>query len=370
VSTQPAAAPLRWRLVVGNLLVLLTALAVTWLVATFAGPSLFRDHVNDSGQIPLAILDRAEHAFHVANLLQVLLASAIAIVLSIAAGWLLTRSLSRSVAQMAAAAASIAKGDYAARLPLSQPSREFQTLAAAFNDMAATVQRTEATRRRMLRDLAHELRTPIATVDGYLEAIDDGVEVPDAATIALLRAQMSRLTRLADDIGDVSMADEHSLRVERRPVRVMDLVDEAVRASRPAYLDKGVGLRLAAPVEGWIDADAVRLGQVLSNVLNNALRHTPAGGDVVVSADTTANRVQISVTDTGEGVPSEHLPFVFERFYRAQPASGQHNQGSGVGLTICRAIVATHSGTVGLESAGPGRGATVRITLPRSPDPR
>jgi two-component system sensor histidine kinase BaeS len=359
-------ATLRTRLVVGNLVLIATALAVTWTVATVAGPPLFRDHIEqDQDQaLPPGLLDRAEQAFHIANLLQVLLATAIAGALTVGLSLLITRPVSRTITAMAATSARVAHGDYTARLVPGRASREVHTLAGTINTLATRIQNTEATRRRMLTDLAHEMRTPLATIDGYLEAIRDGIEPADPPTIAILRGQLQKLVRLADDINAVSAADEHRLTLAIRPTPVDEIIEDAAESLRPAYSAKGVTLRVTRAPGTLVDADPARIGQVLINVLNNALRHTPSGGQVDIDTGTGPVTTEITIRDTGEGIPPEHLPYLFERFYRAHPSGHHRDQGSGVGLTISRAIVAAHAGSIAVESPEFGPGAIVRIKLP------
>lgn len=359
--TRPAPS-LRTRLVIGNLALIATALAVTWGVATVAGPPLFRDHIEAGHDLPTSFLDRAEQAFHVANLLQTLLATLLALVLTIAASLLISRTVSARIGEITTLTADIAAGNYATRLPQRRTSRELDILTTAVNDMAAKLQHTEATRRRLLTDLAHELRTPIATIDGYLEAIQDGVERADPETIELLRRQVRRLTRLADDVRAVSAADESRLRIERRRMPVDELTRHAAQVAQPSYAAKNVTLQLLADSNATVVADPARLEQVLTNVLNNALRHTPTGGTVTVSTSAAGKDLTLAIADTGEGIDRAHLPHLFERFYRAHPRDDE--QGSGVGLTISRAIVAAHDGSITIDSPGPGRGTTVIIKLP------
>ncbi|GAA5180481.1 HAMP domain-containing sensor histidine kinase [Rugosimonospora acidiphila] len=360
---QPPAT-LRTRLVVGNLVLIAAALAVTWTVATVAGPPLFRDHIEQDQALPPGLLDRAEQAFHIANLLEVLLATAIAAVLTVGLSLLITRPVSRTITAMAATSARLAHGDYAARLVPGRASREVHTLAGTINGLATKIQNTEATRRRMLTDLAHEMRTPLAAIDGYLEAICDGIETADAPTIAILRGQLQKLVRLADDINAVSAADEHRLALAIRPTPVVEIIESAAESLRPAYSAKGVTLRVAGAPDTPVNADPARIGQVLINVLNNALRHTPPGGQVAIDTATGPATTEITIRDTGEGIPPEHLPYLFERFYRAHSSRQHDDQGSGVGLTISRAIVTAHAGSIAVESPGSGHGATVRIKLP------
>ncbi len=359
---------LRARLVFGATALIATALAVTFAVAALVGPPLFRDHIKQGQPLPVDVLNRAEQAYHVANLLEMILAVLLALVLAFVGSVFITRTVSARVAAMASAAARLAEGEYATRLAESRTSQELDTLVTAFNRMADKIQQTEFTRRRLLTDVAHELRTPLSTLDGYLEAIEDGVEVTDADTIALLRGQVNRMTRLADDIAAVSAADEHRIRLDLRSERIETLARDAAQAARPAFLDADVRLDVVAAADCSITVDAVRIGQVLSNLLNNALRHTPAGGQVTVTTTVTPATAEIAVQDTGEGIAPQHLPHLFERFYRAHPVSDSSAQGSGVGLTISRAILAAHGGTISAASAGAGRGTTVRIVLPRRSD--
>lgn len=359
--TRPAPT-LRARLVLGNLVLILIALGATWAVVTLAGPPLFRDHINHGSNFSAAALDRAEQAFHIVNLLEVLLASILALALTVAANQFISRTISSRIGEITAGTADIAAGNYATRLQVRRTSRELDELATSVNEMAATLQHTEATRRRLLTDIAHELRTPIATIDGYLEAIEDGVEAADSQTIALLRRQVGRLTRLADDLRAVSAADEQRLRIERSAVPADDLLRELGQVAQPKFAAKNVGLQVNADSDVTVFADRVRLEQVLINVLNNALRHTPTGGRVTVDARAAGDQLSIRVADTGEGIERTHLPHVFERFYRAHVRDDE--QGSGVGLTISRAIVAAHAGTITVDSPGVGRGTTVTITLP------
>jgi signal transduction histidine kinase len=353
---------LRTRLWLGSLALVVTALAITWAVATVAGPPLFRDHIDHRSDLSAATLDRVEKAFHIANLLEILLASVLALALTLAASVLISRTISARIGEITTLTADVAAGNYATRLPQRRTSRELDTLASAVNEMATTLQHTEATRRRLLTDIAHELRTPIATIDGYLEGIEDGIEVADTQTIALLRRQIRRLSRLAEDLREVSAADEQRLRIERSAMPVNELAEQVAQVVQPRFAAKGVELQLRADSNAVVLADPARLEQVLTNVLNNALRHTPAGGTVTVSTRNAGRTLFLEVADTGEGIERAHLPHLFERFYRAHTRDDE--QGSGVGLTISRAIIAAHGGTITVDSPGTDRGTTVTITLP------
>lgn len=258
-------------------------------------------------------------------------------------------------------------GHYHARAAVSGAGPELDTLAETFNNMATRLERTEDTRRRLLADLAHELRTPIATIGAYLEALEDHVVTWNQDTASVLRDQTARLTRLANDIDDVSLAEEGRITLDRNPQAVADLIFAAAVGSRDSFAAKGVNLLAdtASAAGLMVDVDRERLAQVLANLLGNALRHTPAGGTVTVTAAAGHPGVRITVTDTGDGITPEQLVHVFERFYRGDAARDRHHKGSGIGLTISKALIDAHGGTLTAQSDGPGHGATFTMTIPR-----
>jgi signal transduction histidine kinase len=235
--------------------------------------------------------------------------------------------------------------------------------------MAADLERVEVTRTRMLGDLAHEMRTPVATLDAYLEGIQDGVVPADVETVAMLRDQVARLSRLGEDVALVTTAEEGRLGLRRVPVPVGQIVSTALAQAAARYAAKGVALEhTVTEVAGRtvLDADMDRMAQVLTNLLDNALRHTPAGGRVRVTAERAGAGVRISVADTGAGIAPENLAHVFERFYRADAARDRGHGGSGVGLAIVRSITRAHGGSVSAASAGVGQGAVFTVELPVS----
>lgn len=243
---------------------------------------------------------------------------------------------------------------------------EFTEMISAFNRMASELDETEHTRKRLLSDLAHEMRTPVATVDGYLEAMLDGVAGPDAETLTMLREQTDRLKRLAEDISLVSSAEEHRLSMETRVISVADLIGVAQGQAHSSYAAHDVALRIDEKSEGAVLlGDRDRLSQVLTNLLNNALRHTESGDQVILRAGSNSGTVFLSVEDSGHGLAPEHVPYLFERFYRVDTARDRAHGGSGIGLAIVRSIVEAHGGNVRAESDGPGHGALFTVVLPR-----
>lgn len=352
------------RLFAAQVLVLLAGALTLGVVAGAVGPAIFHDHLRQvPGHVDAEAARHVEEAYASASGLSLGVAVVAALVAALAVSAYVARRVAQPVGQLADASTDVAKGHYGVRVAAPGLGREFDTVVAAFNAMAARLADVEATRRRLLADLGHELRTPLATIEAYVDAAEDGVAVADEDTWAVLRTQTTRLRRLAEDIAAISRAEE--LDLHRRPVPVAGLVGGAVAAARPRYAAKGVSLRERIEVEdAWVDADPERIAQVLGNLLDNALRHTPAGGLVTVAVDQDPSGVRFTVTDTGEGIPTEHLPHVFERFYRADVARDRGRGGSGIGLAIVWAIVTQHGGRAAAESEGPGTGATFTVVLP------
>jgi signal transduction histidine kinase len=280
-----------------------------------------------------------------------------------------SRRIATPVADLAAAAGRVAAGGYDTRVPDPGLGPEFAALADGFNTMAARLAGTERVRQRMLADLAHELRTPIASIEATAEAIADGVLSADATTCATLTDQAARLGRLVADIAAVSHAEERGLYSAPHPCAPGDLAAASVAAIQPRYAAKGVRLDLTRAGDApTVTADADRLGEALTNLLDNALRHTPTGGTVTVAV-TRGERLgrpvaRLTVTDTGDGFDPVEADRLTERFYRADAARTRAGAGSGIGLTITKAIVTAHGGTLSASSAGAGQGATFQITLP------
>ena len=346
--------------------------AVTFvLVALAAGPPLFRTHIRDAlGTVTPAVSRHLDDAFATAAGISIGIGTAAALLTAAAVSLLVTRRLSRPIRALGAAADQVAAGDYAARVTPPRLGPELDTLTGAFNAMATALAATEATRRRLLADAAHELRTPLATLDAYLEGLADGVRAPGQETWDVLAGQTARLRRLADDIAVVSRAEEGQLPLHPVPIAPNRLVTTAVQAARPGYDHQGVKLTTRlAPQLPSLAADPDRLAQVLAGLLSNALRHTPPGGQVTVSTEAAGPGVTITVTDTGDGIAAGHLPHIFERFYRADTARDRAHGGSGIGLTIARALIAAHGGALTAASDGVGTGARFTITLPATNAP-
>ncbi|MBC7443765.1 MAG: HAMP domain-containing histidine kinase [Ramlibacter sp.] len=283
----------------------------------------------------------------------------------IAAGFVaaaVTGRLLRPLNAVRAATKLIAAGKYGGRVPVpSEP--ELAALATDVNTLAQALADTESRRTRLLGEVAHEMRTPLTVLDGYVEGLIDGVFTANPATFASLSDELRRLHRLSDDLSSLSRAEEQ--RLDLHPVTA-DLADLARRAASrllPQFEDSGVTLNIDADTAVPVQVDPDRINQVLTNLLGNALHATPTGGTITITARGAGGRGEVMVTDTGVGLAAEDTDRVFERFYRV-PGQARRSAGSGIGLTIAREIARGHGGDITASSAGQGRGASFAVTLP------
>jgi signal transduction histidine kinase len=240
-------------------------------------------------------------------------------------------------------------------------------VAQAFNEMTVALGESERQRQNMVADVAHELRTPLTVVQGNLRAILDDVYDLDKAEISRLYDETRLLSRLVDDLRELALADAGQLRLNARPTDLVRVIRSTVENLAPAAEAEGLTLSARIP-EGLpaVQADPDRVAQVLRNLLVNALRHTPSGGSVTVTAVPSDSAVEIAVADTGEGIAAEDLPRVFERFWRADPARARTGS-TGLGLSVAQSLVEAQGGRIWAEST-PGRGSTFRFTLPLAGD--
>jgi len=288
---------------------------------------------------------------------------ALSVVVGLIGGAIIGRVVSRPIGDLVKAARHIGAGDRSVRAPL-RGSREMKELATSFNMMTADLQRAELLRNNLMADVSHELRSPLTALEGNLRAVLDHVYTLDEAEVANLYGQTRHLIRIVNDLRELSLAENHQLRLEKQPTDVNALIAETVQAIEPLATDKGVQLidRVEALPEVLIDP--VRIRQVLFNLLSNSLRHTPAGGSITVSGTVGDKDVCLAVQDTGEGLTAEQQASVFDRFYRGDKSRSRESGGTGLGLAIVKAIVEAHGGHVEAQSEGIGRGSTFSIFLP------
>jgi two-component system sensor histidine kinase BaeS len=272
------------------------------------------------------------------------------------------RRLVRPILTLTTAAQRMAAGDRTARVP-TRGNDEVTRLGNAFNAMAESIETSDQQHRALVNDVAHELRTPLANVRSHLDAAEDGVVTLDAALIRSLQEESDLLERLVSDLHDLALADAGMLRIHHEERDAADLATQAVAAHRALADTSGVDLRVHTPQPVPVRADPVRLRQALGNLVTNAVTHTPAGGSVNVAVARKDGSVLITVTDTGRGIAPQHLPHVFDRFYRADPSRSRTTGGSGLGLAITKHLVEAHHGGVDVTST-PGEGSVFTIHLP------
>lgn len=313
--------------------------------------------LDDPGQAFLAAVQRA-----------LLLAAIAAVALALVAGLLVSRRLTSPLRRLTGAASAIAAGDLSQRVD-TVGEDELAELGRTFNGMAASLEDAETLRQHVMADVAHELRTPLTVIQGNLQAMLDGVYPLDQAQIAGLYDETRLLTRLVDDLRDLALAEAGQLRLDAQPLDLREVAQVAVANFGPPAESIGVQLDLEMDaIEAVVVGDRDRLGQIVRNLLGNALRHTPPGGSIIVRVEQSERQVRLIVKDTGSGITPEDLPYVFDRFYRADKSRSRRGGGAGLGLAIARQLALAHGGDLTVESA-PGQGATFTLTLPlASPD--
>jgi signal transduction histidine kinase len=291
-----------------------------------------------------------------------LIAGLVAAALALLLGIVLARSVTRPVRDLTAAAHAMAEGQLGQQLPVRSRD-ELGQLTAAFNRMSADLQRSNELRRQMTADIAHDLRTPLAVITGYLEGLRDGVLKPTPQRYEVLFNESRHLQRLVEDLRTLSLADAGELAILRVPESPADLLERLAQAFQQQADQQKVSLTLK--VEAGlpnINVDPERIEQVLANLVSNALRYTPEGGEIWLIGRQEAGAVVLEVQDNGAGIDPEALPHVFERFYRADES--RQDDGSGLGLAIARSVIELHGGSLTAKSAGPGQGSIFIIRFP------
>jgi signal transduction histidine kinase len=280
-------------------------------------------------------------------------------------GVIMSRTLTAPLNNLAKAAQAIGARNLSQRVE-EKGSDELIAVARSFNDMATALEQAEQLRRSLLADVAHELRTPLATLQGNLRAILDEVYPLNQTEMIRLYEHTRFLSRLVNDLHELAQAEARQLPLHRQETNLAQLVKTTAEGFRPGADEKGVILNTNLPTNSsCVQVDPARLTQVLQNLLANALRHTPQGGKITVCLEAKPEAIHLAVSDTGDGIPAEHLPHIFDRFYRSDPARSRDRGGAGLGLAIARAIVEAHGGQIKATSQGvPGQGSTFTIQLP------
>jgi signal transduction histidine kinase len=363
------------RLFISYVAVVVIGAAVAYLAVRLLAPRLFDARVgmmNGAGpgmRMGSATAAGVRSAFLSALNTALIVGVLASIAAAAAAAAAVTGRLLRPLDAVRAATRQIAAGRYEGKVPLpSEP--ELAALAGDVNTLAQALSDTETRRTRLLGEVAHEMRTPLTALDGYVEGLIDGVFAPNPDTLASLSEELRRLHRLADDLSSLSRTQEQRLELHPVDADLADLARRAAMRLSPQFEDAHIALNVRADRALPVRVDPDRITQVLTNLLGNALLATPAGGTVTVTArDVHGGEGEVVVTDSGVGLSEEDIEQVFERFYRV-PGQPRRSSGSGIGLTIARGIARAHGGDVMASSAGRGQGATFSAVLPlRSADP-
>lgn len=362
-----------WRLLPSYLLVILVAAAAAFLVGEALAPFFLRHHMNAmtaamagrGGSLAGMSSDLSE-AYRRALSQSIGWAALVAAAVSAGVALFVTTRIVTPLRDLTRASERIAGGRYSDRLDERGPG-EIGELAAAFNRMADTLQHSEERRVELLADVAHEFRTPLSNLRGYVEGLEDGVFDESASVFEAFHRQLERLAHLVDDLSLLSRVETGQLELGPEPLDAGELARAAAAPFQPDAERRGIDLRVqAAGPSTRALADRERTLQVLANLLGNAMRYTPTGGTVTLEvAPDGRDAVRFSVSDTGPGVAPEDLPNVFKRFYRGDKARSPHAGGSGIGLTIARQLVERQGGAIAVSSP-PGQGATFSFTLPRA----
>jgi two-component system, OmpR family, sensor histidine kinase BaeS len=368
---------LRWRLLVANLAVAAAGAAAVAVGVWLAAPRAFENAMGFGGMMgsggmmgggsgnaggTMDPVVRAAFGDAVGTALALGLVAAVIVAVVVAT--VLSARIARPVTEPAAASERVAHGDYSGRVPPA--TGEIGDLATSFNAMAAALEATEQRRRDLIGDVAHELRTPIASVRGYVEGLEAGVIAAGPDAWRVLDEQTARLSHLVDDLSLLWQADSRDLRLQ---VEILDgpgLLADARERHRALAAERAVSLSLGHVAPVSLLADRTRIGQVLDNLVGNALRYTPAGGRVELGLAAVGPSALITVRDDGPGLTPEQAGRVFDRFYRADPSRSREAGGSGLGLAITQSLVEAMDGSIEVASPGPGAGATFAVRLARA----
>lgn len=370
------------KLFLSYLIVILVGVAVLASATTLAVPTAFERHMaamrgimgqmmGSSAGVEADLYENYRAAAIETLALAALAATLVAVLLSV----FVSRQVVAPVRAMARASQRIAEGHYEERVLVPGEAAageldELAELALRFNQMAARLEKNETLRRQLIGDVAHELRTPLTAIQGTIEGLIDEVLPANAETLQQLHREAQRMERLVNDLHELSRVEAGAYDLKRRPIPVEALAQTLVDRLGRQFEEKGVSLQIDLPARlPPVLADEDRIGQVLLNLAGNALQYTPSGGRVCLSARQEGTMLALAISDTGIGIPAEHLPHVFDRFYRVEKSRSRAGGGSGIGLTIARHLVEAHGGRIRAESRGVGKGSTFTFTLPAADSP-
>lgn len=363
------------KLMVSYLAVAAITLLVIALSTAFAAPESFRQHMmgHAAGRqgmmqqsMSQAIDVSLEIAVRDAVNTTLLWAALAALVAAIIVSWFMSRRVVHPIRDLIAMSRYIAAGHYESRLH-KRTNDEIGDLTQSFNLMAEALAQTEATRRQLLGDVTHELKTPLASIKAYVEGLQDHILPANTDTFQLLHREASRLQRLVEDLQELSHVEAQQIKLELRRCEPQAIMGATVERMRLQFEENAIALQVdLSAITPSVYADCDRLAQILTNLLGNALQYTPSGGRVTITTADRGAEVEFGVSDTGVGLATENLDRVFQRFYRVDKSRSRTSGGSGIGLTIARHLVEAQGGRIWAVSPGPGKGSTFSFTLPKA----
>ncbi|MEN8040089.1 MAG: ATP-binding protein [Actinomycetota bacterium] len=356
---------LRTRLMLSHVLVVFVGVITVLIATAVLAPTFIGDHIDFMDSVVGPELGEQASADFESGILQglgraVFAAAVVSTIAALVVGIVASNRLIRPIDRIRSATRRLASGAYSERV---EPPHEAELAALAddVNMLASELEQTEIRRLRLIAEVAHELRTPLATIHGYMEGLTDGVFEPSNEIYLAVSRETSRLERLATDLAELSAVEEGSFPIRPEDHDLSDDVGTVTERLQPHFAAKRVDLVVADLPSMPVRGDRDRITQILTNVIGNALSHTPEGGTVTVAGAADAATVQLSVTDTGRGLTKEQMNAVFDRFYRADRSAPG---GAGIGLTIARSLARAHRGDLDVTSPGLGHGATFTLTVP------
>lgn len=363
---------LTWKLMASYLVVIVVGIVTLAMAAESAIPSAFDRHMLGMQQMMGQMGRQMDQQlgldlfsnFRAAVTEALLISSVAALVTAILVSLFVSRRVVTPIRQLMQASRHIAAGHYRERVRVASED-ELGQLARSFNQMATALEQTEALRRDLIANVAHELRTPLTSIKGFMEGLIDGVLPAQPDTYQQVYREADRLQRLVNDLQELSRVEAGAIELDLQPVALDKLIRQTAARLQPQFEEKAVELKLElSPALPRVSADEDRINQVLLNLVGNALQYTPTGGTVTITAQLENHKLIVAINDTGSGIPAQHLPHLFTRFYRVDKSRSRAGGGSGIGLTIAKHLVEAHQGQIWAASDGLDQGSTFAFSLP------